>query len=237
MHSYRWVGRLRPCCGVVDRRGRHPIEGAIPLPPPLGEGLTCSRGRGGLAAVGVAAAGRADVRRWQRRVVAAAGSGGYWRVWPRWAAAGRAVVAVGVGSGGQRRVVAGVAAAGVAAAGATAVGVVAAGVAAAGVDVCVVAMLLGLKVWEAPAREVWARMEGKSQRMLAAAAAWPGVSGRRSSRSGEVERRGSSLFSSLFAAISVHIGIVGSLAAVAVRNSAVHVAAEWQRRCGSSGRR
>ena len=56
---------------------------------------------------------------------------------------------------------AGVAAAGVAAAGATAVGVVAAGVAAAGVDVCVVAMLLGLKVWEAPAREVWARMAGK----------------------------------------------------------------------------
>ena len=32
--------------------------------------------------------------------------------------------------------------------------------------------MLGLKVWEAPAREVWARMEGKSQRMLAAAA-WP----------------------------------------------------------------
>ena len=34
-------------------------------------------------------------------------------------------------------------------------------------------MLAGLKVWEAPAREVWARMEGKSQRMLAAAAASP----------------------------------------------------------------
>jgi len=34
-------------------------------------------------------------------------------------------------------------------------------------------VLAGLKVWEAPAREVWARMEGKSQRMLAAAAASP----------------------------------------------------------------
>jgi len=41
----------------------------------------CGRGRGWLAAVGVAVAGRADVRRadvrrWQRRVVAAAGSDG-----------------------------------------------------------------------------------------------------------------------------------------------------------------
>ena len=120
---------------------------------------------------------------------------------------------------------AGVVAACVAAAGVAAVGVAAAAVAAAGVAVCVAAKVLGLKVWEAPAREVWARMEGKSQRMLAAAAAWPGVSGRRSSRSGEVERRGSSLF----VAISVHV------AAVTVRSSAV--AAEWQRRCGSSGRR
>ena len=133
--------------GAVGRRGRHPIEGAIPLPPPLGEGLTCGRGRGWLAAVGVVVAGRADVRRadvrrWQRRVVAAAGSGGYWRVWPRWAAARRAVAAVGGGSGGQRRVVAGVAAAGVAVA-----GVAVAGVAAAGLVVCVVARLLGLKVF------------------------------------------------------------------------------------------
>jgi hypothetical protein len=31
------VGRLRPCCGVVDRRGRHPIEGAIPPSPPFWE--------------------------------------------------------------------------------------------------------------------------------------------------------------------------------------------------------
>jgi hypothetical protein len=46
-------------------------------------------------------------------------------------------------------------------AGVAATGVAAAGVAAAGVAVCVVAMLLGLKVWEAPAREVWARMAGK----------------------------------------------------------------------------
>ena len=61
---------------------------------------------------------------------------------------------------------AGVVAACVAAAGVAAVGVAAAGVAAAGVAFCVVAKLLGLKVWEAPAREVWARMEGKSQRML-----------------------------------------------------------------------
>ena len=57
-------------------------------------------------------------------------------------------------------------------AGVAAAGVAAAGVVAAGVAVCVVAMLLGLKVWEAPASEVWARMAGKSQRMLAAAA-WP----------------------------------------------------------------
>ena len=65
--------------GAVGSRGCHPIEGAIPLPPPLGEGLMCGRGRGWLAAVGVAVAGRADVRRadvlrWQRR--AAAGTGG-----------------------------------------------------------------------------------------------------------------------------------------------------------------
>jgi hypothetical protein len=135
------------------------LRGRSPLPPPLGEGLTCGRGHGWLVAVGVAAAGRADVRRWQRRVVAAAGSSGYWRVWPRWAAARRAVVVVDGGSGGQRRVVAGVLAAGLAVA-----GVAVAGVAAAGVVVCVVAKLLGLKVWEAPAREVWARMEGMSRR-------------------------------------------------------------------------
>ena len=92
-------------------------------------------------------------------MVAAAGSSGYWRVWPRWAAARRAVVVVDGGSGGQRRVVAGVLAAGLAVA-----GVAVAGVAAAGVVVCVVAKLLGLKVWEAPAREVWARMEGMSRR-------------------------------------------------------------------------
>ena len=95
--------------GAVGRRGRHPIEGAIPLPPPLGEGLTCGRGDG---SGGRGSAGRADVRRWQRRVVAAVGSGGHWRVWPRWAAARRAVAAAGGGSGRQRRVVVGVAAAG-----------------------------------------------------------------------------------------------------------------------------
>ena len=57
------------------------LRGRSPSPPPLGEGLMCGRGRGWLAAVGVAVAGRADVRRadvrrWQRRVVAAAGSDG-----------------------------------------------------------------------------------------------------------------------------------------------------------------
>ena len=93
------------------------------------------------------------------------------RALQRWASQRRGGRSGG-GSGGrwQRRaaagVVAGVAAAGVAAAGVAAVGVAAAGVAAAGVAFCVVAKLLGLKVWEAPAREVWARMEGKSQRML-----------------------------------------------------------------------
>ena len=190
--------------GAVGRRGRHPIEGAIPLPPPLGEGLTCGRGRGWLAAVGVAVAGRADVRRadvrrWQRRVVAAAGSGGYWRVWPRWSAARRAVAAVGGGSGGQRRVVAGVAAAGVAVAGAAV-----AGVAAAGLVVCVVARLLGLKVWEAPAREVWARMEGMSRR---GGVCWQ-------QQRGQQQRGSSSVTSSAY---TQH--------AVAVRSSAV--VAEW----------
>ena len=58
------------------------LRGRSPSPPFGRAGLTCSRGRGGLAAVGVAA-GRADVRRWQRRVVAAAGSGSYWRVCPQ----------------------------------------------------------------------------------------------------------------------------------------------------------
>ena len=91
--------------GAVGRRGHHPIEGAIPLPPPLGEGLTCRL-------AGVAAAGRADVRRWQRRAVAAAGSGGLWRAWSRRAAAGRAMAAAGCGSGGQRRVAAGMVAVG-----------------------------------------------------------------------------------------------------------------------------
>jgi hypothetical protein len=57
------------------------------------------------------------------------------------------------------------------------------------VSVCVVAMLLGLKVWEAPAREVWAGMEGKSQRMLAAAAAWP-IASRVVGRRGRERRKG-----------------------------------------------
>ena len=64
--------------GAVGRRGRHPIEGAIRPPPPLGEGLTCSRGRGSGGAGG-------------RAAVAAAGSGGLWRAWSRRTAAGRAV--------------------------------------------------------------------------------------------------------------------------------------------------
>jgi len=100
--------------GAVGRRGRHPIEGAIPLPPPLGEGLTCGRGRGWLAAVGVVVAGRADVRRtdvrrWQRRVVAAAGGGSGGQ---RWVLAGVAAVGSGEAGGGsgerwQRRAVTG----------------------------------------------------------------------------------------------------------------------------------
>ena len=59
---------------VVDASLR---GGRSPLPPPLGEGLTCGRGgrgSGGVAAAGVAAVG-----------VAAAGvvAAGVWRAWPR----------------------------------------------------------------------------------------------------------------------------------------------------------
>jgi hypothetical protein len=57
------------------------LRGRSPSPPFGRAGLTCSRGRGGLAAVGVAAAGRADMR---------------------------AVAAAGGGSGGQRQLLAGV---------------------------------------------------------------------------------------------------------------------------------
>ena len=94
--------------GAVGRRGRHPIEGAIPLPP-FGRGFDVrlrawqrwawqrwawQRAAGGCAAVSEAGGGSGG----QRRVlagVAAVGSG-----------------AAGGGSGGQRRVVAGVAAMG-----------------------------------------------------------------------------------------------------------------------------
>ena len=64
-----------PTSTTYDLRAR---PAAWPSPPfaETREGLTVSRGRGRLEAVGVAAAGRADVRRWQRRAVAAAGSGG-----------------------------------------------------------------------------------------------------------------------------------------------------------------
>ena len=99
------------------------------------------------------------------------------------------MAAAGGGSGGRRRVLAGVAAAGSGEAGGgsgerwqrraatgsggrgsggrgrvAVAGVAVAGEAAAGVVVCVVARLIGLKVWEAPAREVWARVEGMSRR-------------------------------------------------------------------------
>ena len=104
------------------------------------------------------------------------------------------MAAAGGGSGGQRRVVAGVAAAGVAVA----------GVAAAGLFVCVVARLLGLKVWEAPAREVWARMEGMSRR---GGVCWQ-------QQRGQQQRGSSSVTSSAYTQY-----------AVAVRSSAV--VAEW----------
>ena len=76
--------------GAVGSRGCHPIEGAIPLPPPLGEGLMCGRGVAG----------------WQRWAwqwrggrmcggrMCGGGSGGWWR---RRAATGNG----GRGSGGR----------------------------------------------------------------------------------------------------------------------------------------
>ena len=85
--------------GAVGRRGRHPIEGAIPPPPLFGRGFDvrsrawqwrggrmCGGGSGGRwqrrVAAGCGGRGRGGQRRggrWHRRDVASAGSGGHGR--------------------------------------------------------------------------------------------------------------------------------------------------------------
>jgi hypothetical protein len=92
--------------GAVGRRGRHPIEGAIPPPPPFGRGFDVQSrawragsggrgsGAGGCAAVAAAGGGSGGQRRVHLAGVAAVGSGeagggsGAGGRWQRRAAAG-----------------------------------------------------------------------------------------------------------------------------------------------------